>query len=98
MTEDDKNLRWEEISTEHLITDQWIDLRRSSYRMPDGKVYEPYYTYTKKSYAVIVARDENGRYLCVRQFRQGRFSHGAQADHRCPVALGQVGVVHHHLG
>ncbi len=68
---DDKKLRWEELSTEHLITDQWIDFRRSAYRMPDGKVYKPYYTYTKKSYVVIAALDEAGRYICVRQFRQG---------------------------
>ena len=68
---DDKKLRWEEISTEHLITDQWIDFRSSVYRMPDGKVYKPYYTYTKKSYVVIAALDEAGRYICVRQFRQG---------------------------
>ena len=71
MTDNDKKLRWEELKTEHLITDQWIDFRRSSYRMPDGKVYEPYYTFTRKSYVVIAARDEAGRYICVRQFRQG---------------------------
>lgn len=67
----DEDLIWEEISREHIVQDQWIDFRRSAYRFPDGRVFEPYYSFTRRDYAVIVARDEAGRYLCVRQFRQG---------------------------
>lgn len=65
------SLEWEEISTEHIIQDKWIDFRRSAYRFPDGSVFEPYYSYSRKDYVVIVASDEEGKYLCVRQFRQG---------------------------
>ena len=70
---DDKqnNLAWEEISTEHIVQDEWIDFRRSAYRFPDGSVYEPFYTYSRRDYVVIVASDTDGKYLCVRQFRQG---------------------------
>ena len=66
-----KDLICEEISCEHLVQDQWIDFRRSAYRFPDGRVFEPYYSYTRRNYVVIVASDEEGNYLCVRQFRQG---------------------------
>ena len=66
-----KDLVCEEISCEHLVQDQWIDFRRSAYRFPDGRVFEPYYSYTRRDYAVIVASDENGQFVCVRQFRQG---------------------------
>ena len=66
-----KDLICEEISCEHLVQDQWIDFRRSAYRFPDGRVFEPYYSYTRRDYVVIVASDEEGNYLCVRQFRQG---------------------------
>ena len=66
-----ENLAWEEIRTEHVVQDTWIDFRRSAYRLPDGKVFEPFYSYGRKDYVVIVASDEDGRYLCVRQFRQG---------------------------
>ena len=66
-----KELMCEEIRCEHLVQDRWIDFRRSAYRFPDGRVFEPYYSYTRRDYAVIVASDENGRFLCVRQFRQG---------------------------
>lgn len=67
----EKDLKWEEISTEHIIQDQWIDFRRSAYRYPDGRVFGPYYSYSRRDYTVIVASDEEGNYLCVRQFRQG---------------------------
>ena len=68
---DDENLAWEEIYTEHIVQDKWIDFRKSSYRYPDGRVYEPFYSYSRRDYTVIVASDEAGRFLCVRQFRQG---------------------------
>jgi ADP-ribose pyrophosphatase len=67
----DRELAWEEVRTEHLIRDRWIDLRRSAFRYPDGKIWEPYYNYTRRDYAIVVASDEEGNYLCVRQFRQG---------------------------
>ena len=68
---DDKNLAWEEISMEHIVRDKWIDFRKSAYRYPDGRVFEPFYSYSRKDYVVIVASDTEGRYICVRQFRQG---------------------------
>ena len=34
-------------------------------------VSEPYYSYSRRDYVVIVATDEKGDYLCVRQFRHG---------------------------
>ena len=68
---DDKDLKWEEIKTEHIVQDEWIDFRRSVYRYPDGRVFEPFYSYSRRDYTVIVAQDTDGNYICVRQFRQG---------------------------
>lgn len=64
-------LAWEEVSMEHIVQDEWIDFRRLAYRFPDGTVFEPYYAYSRRDYVVIVASDCEGRFLCVRQFRQG---------------------------
>lgn len=66
-----EDLAWEEVSVEHVVQDEWIDFRRSAYRLPDGTVFQPYYSYSRRDYAVIVASDCDGKYLCVRQFRQG---------------------------
>jgi len=64
-------LAWEEVSCEHIVKDEWIDFKKLAYRFPDGKVFEPYYSYSRKNYVVIVASDEEGRFICVRQFRHG---------------------------
>ena len=32
---------------------------------------EPFYSYSRRDYVVIVATDEDGNYICVRQYRQG---------------------------
>ena len=66
-----ENLEWEEISCEHLVHDEWIDFRKSAYRFPDGSSFGPYYSYSRRDYVVIVATDEDGKYICVRQFRYG---------------------------
>ena len=34
-------------------------------------MFEPFYSYSRRNYVVIVASDTEGRYLCVHQFRQG---------------------------
>ena len=66
-----ESLAWEEISCEHVVKDEWIDFRRLAYRFPDGSTFEPYYSYSRRDYVVIVATDTDGNYICVRQFRQG---------------------------
>lgn len=66
-----ENLEWEEIHTEHILQNDWIDFRDSTYRYPDGRVFEHYYNYSRRSYVVIVPTDEDGNYICVRQFRHG---------------------------
>ena len=68
---EDTELAWEEVSCEHIVSDEWIDIRRSAYRFPNGEVFEPYYSYSRRNYVVIVATDTDGNYLCVRQYRQG---------------------------
>lgn len=68
---DAASLAWEEVRTEHILQDEWIDFRRSAYRFPDGTVWEPFYSYSRRDYVVIVAVDAEGKYLLVRQFRQG---------------------------
>ena len=68
----DRGLVWEEVRRETLESNQWIDFRRLSYRLPDGTVADNFYSYSRyRDYVVIVATDEEGNYLLVRQFRPG---------------------------
>ena len=66
-----EDLAWEEVETKHIIQNEWIDFRESSFRFPDDTVFGPFYSYSRRDYVVIVASDTEGNYLCVRQFRQG---------------------------
>ena len=71
MREKMDELGFREKEVRHLAENRWIDLREVRYTMPDGGVSEPFYTYSRKNYCVIAATDENGQYICVRQFRPG---------------------------
>lgn len=64
-------LKWEALKVEHIVQDEWIDFRRVKYRLPDGSEFEPYYNYSRRSFVIIAARDEEGNYICVRQYRHG---------------------------
>ncbi|MBD5149046.1 MAG: NUDIX hydrolase [Oscillibacter sp.] len=66
-----ENLAWEEVNCEHIVCDEWIDFRKSTYKMPNGKISGPYYSYSRKNFVIIVATTEDDRYICVRQFRHG---------------------------
>ena len=66
-----EKLDWEPVKTEHIVQDRWIDFRKTEFRMPDGSLLGPFYNYSRRSYVVIIASDEAGRFLCVRQYRQG---------------------------
>lgn len=67
----DKDLTWVEIKREHILKDKYIDFRNSTYRYPNGKVFDCFYSFSRRDYVVIVASDEDGNYICVRQFRHG---------------------------
>ena len=67
----DRELEWKEVRTEHIVRDEWIDFRKTAYLFPDGRVIEPFYSYSRRDYVVVVASDTEGKYICVRQFRQG---------------------------
>ena len=65
------NLDWKCVKEEDLVKDEWMHFKKKDYLFPDGNVYGPFYTYSIRSYVIVVAQDENGNFLCVRQFRQG---------------------------
>ncbi|MDO4523147.1 MAG: NUDIX hydrolase [Eubacteriales bacterium] len=67
----DEELAWKAVEREHIVRDQWIDFQKVKYRYPDGREFAPFYRYSRRSYVVVVAEDEAGNYICVRQFRYG---------------------------
>ena len=70
-TSNGENLEWKKSKVEHLAQDEWIDFRRCEYILPNGEIIGSIYNYSKHSFVVIVALDENGNFICVRQYRHG---------------------------
>ncbi len=68
---DDKDLRWKLVKEEHITQDKWIDFRQNIYELPDGAHIGPVYNFSKHSFSLVVATDEKGRYICVKQYRHG---------------------------
>jgi ADP-ribose pyrophosphatase len=71
MNPEDKKLWLTEKKSECLLSDRRLTLSRLFFEAPDHRELGPYYNLKLGSYAVIVAMDEEGDYLCVRQFRPG---------------------------
>lgn len=65
------HLEWKVLSTETVRRDEWIDFRANRCELPNGKIIDPFYTYRKCNFAVIVATTPEGDYICVRQYRLG---------------------------
>jgi ADP-ribose pyrophosphatase len=65
------DLKWKKISSEHIIRNEWVDVRKERYILPDGRESGDYYNFSRKSYVVILAKDPEGNYICVRQYRPG---------------------------
>jgi ADP-ribose pyrophosphatase len=86
-----RNLKWELVHDEQIIKDQWIDMKAATYRLPDGREIGPFYHYSRRDFVVIVAMDENGDFICVRQYRQGicrittEFPAGGLEDGESPI-------------
>ncbi len=66
-----ENLEWVLVSAKHIVQDKWIDFRSCRYRFPNGEEFEPFYNYSRRNYALIVAQTTEGDFLCVRQYRHG---------------------------
>ena len=67
----DDSLKWNMLSFETVRKDEWIDFRANRCELPNGKVIEPFYTYRRNNFVVVVASLPDGTYVCVKQFRPG---------------------------
>ena len=65
------DLNWKLNKTEHIVQDEWIDFRKESFILPNGKEFSPFYNYSRRNFVVIIARTKDDKYITVRQFRHG---------------------------
>lgn len=63
--------KWETLSREYLSRRPWLTARRDTVRLPSGVVLNEYYVLEYPAWVNIIARDINGNYVMIRQYRHG---------------------------
>lgn len=66
-----KNLSWEILEETTVVKDEWIDLRASTCRLPNGMVISPFYVNHTSDFAVVVAITPEEQVVLIRQYRHG---------------------------
>ena len=67
----DENQFWKVLQSRTILRDRWIHLRAEACETARGVRIEPYYLLDSGSFAHVVALDEAGNLIMVRQYRHG---------------------------
>ncbi len=68
---DDGNMKWKILRSEKLIERPWMNVRRDSVELPNGKVYDEYYVLHYPTWVNVIAITKDGKFLLERQYRHG---------------------------
>ena len=59
------DLNWKLNKTEHIVQDEWIDFRKESFILPDGKEFSPFYNYSRRNFVVNYRKNKRWKvYNC----------------------------------
>lgn len=71
MTDKQSPKPWKKLSSEYLIERPWLTARRDVVELPDGRINPEFYVLEYPSWVNIIARDREGMYIMVEQYRHG---------------------------
>jgi 8-oxo-dGTP pyrophosphatase MutT (NUDIX family) len=60
---------WKRLSSSTVVKDRWLHLTADQCELPDGTVIEPYYVIHEPEWVHVLAINEAGEVLVVRQYR-----------------------------
>ena len=63
--------QWKVLSSEYILQRPWLTARKDVLQMPDGRVNPEFYVLEYPSWVNVIARDREGRFVMVRQYRHG---------------------------
>ncbi|MBD5421815.1 MAG: NUDIX hydrolase [Bacteroides sp.] len=63
--------QWKVLSSEYIVQRPWLTARKDVLQMPDGRVNPEFYVLEYPSWVNVIARDREGRFVMVRQYRHG---------------------------
>ena len=62
-------LQWKLISSEYLLEDTWLRVRKDTCERPDGHIVSPYYVYEFPTWVTVAGITEDNRFVMVKQYR-----------------------------
>lgn len=68
---DESSDRFEVLSSEYIIRRPWLTARKDVLRLPDGRINPEFYVLEYPAWVNIIARDKQGRFILVKQYRHG---------------------------
>jgi len=71
MEADERGSNWRTISSRSIHRDQWIHLRADDCLTPRGQEIAPYYVLEFRHFVHVIAIEETGKLVMVRQYRHG---------------------------
>lgn len=64
-----RDLKWKTLSSEHLFSDTWFNIRKDTAETPDGTIVSPYYIYDFPTWVAAFSLTADGKVIMERQYR-----------------------------
>ena len=68
---DSNDKKWTTLESRYVVRRPWLTARCERVQLPTGAVHDEYYVLEYPTWVNIIARDENGRFIMVEQYRHG---------------------------
>lgn len=67
----DDEMRWKVLSSEYVVKEPWMTVRKDKLELPDGRIKEGYWSLEYPDWINIIAITADGKYIFERQYRHG---------------------------
>ena len=67
----DDEMRWKTVSSEYVIREPWMTVRKDKMMLPDGRVKEGYWSLEYPDWINVIALTKSGEFIFERQYRHG---------------------------
>jgi 8-oxo-dGTP pyrophosphatase MutT (NUDIX family) len=67
----DEEMMWKTLSSEYLLRDPWMTVRRDRMQLPTGQILDPCWALEYPDWVSVIALTKDGKMILERQYRHG---------------------------
>lgn len=67
----DEELRWKTLSSEYILKEPWMTVRKDCMQLPNGNINPAYWCLEYPDWINVIAITDDGKYVFERQYRHG---------------------------